>query len=97
MELHDDDPDHFEGVLKFIYTQDYDPATIPSNSNALQKIQFMLGLYKVADKYNVFRLPELTRYLPPPSSLEYRQRFHNPHHRCHNVLRVLFCTYTRCG
>jgi hypothetical protein len=60
MELHDDDPDHFEFVLKFIYDQDYDRHTIdsvPGNSNELNKINFMLGLYKVADKYDVRRLP----------------------------------------
>jgi hypothetical protein len=58
MELHDDDPDHFEIALKFMYTLEYDAAAIDTKVGAAQNLKKMIiiGLYTVADKYDVHRL-----------------------------------------
>jgi hypothetical protein len=58
MELHDDDPDHFELALKFIYTLDYNKNTINTiaGSNKAKRILIALGIYRIADKYDIIRL-----------------------------------------
>ena len=59
MELHDDDADHLEFALNFIYTLDYDAAAIDKKVGAaqnLRKMMFIMGLYIVADKYDIQRL-----------------------------------------
>jgi hypothetical protein len=61
IELHEDDPEHFKILLKFIYTNSYDKETI-SKLAADDKVQCILmpiGIYKVADKYNISRIYEL--------------------------------------
>jgi hypothetical protein len=67
MELHDDDPDHFEFVLKFIYTPEYSVQEIEAKTkigNDAKKRQalFIVGAYIVADKYDIRRL------LPPAAN-----------------------------
>jgi hypothetical protein len=61
MELHDDDPDHFKFVLKFIYTPEYSVQEIEAKTkigNDAKKRQtlFTVGAYIVADKYDIRRL-----------------------------------------
>jgi len=59
MELHEDDPEHFEFVLKFIYTLNYDVNAIETAVGKDEKheiVQYILGVYRVADKYDIGRL-----------------------------------------
>jgi hypothetical protein len=58
MEIHDDDPDNFEFVLKFLYDGDYDKDAIEkmSNSDKDKRISISLGIYLIADKYGIERL-----------------------------------------
>jgi hypothetical protein len=58
MELHDDEPDQFELALKFIYTLNYDTSTINTmaSSNKTKRILIALGIYQIADKYDIIRL-----------------------------------------
>lgn len=58
MEIHDDDPDGFEFVLKFIYTGDYDKDAIEKTSNGdkAKRMSIPLGVYSIADKYGIQRL-----------------------------------------
>ncbi|KAH6625368.1 hypothetical protein C7974DRAFT_276648, partial [Boeremia exigua] len=82
MEFHYDDPDHFEFCLKFIYTQDYDEDAIASMgegaSSVLERVLFIIGVYAMADKYDVPVLCEhatkdVQRYLieKPPSQRDW--------------------------
>ncbi|KAF2821943.1 hypothetical protein CC86DRAFT_410338 [Ophiobolus disseminans] len=72
MELHDDDPDHFECVLKFMVTLQYDPNVMKSTAAKDQKhevVQYILGVYRVADKYDVGRLlTPAAEHLQSPST-----------------------------
>jgi hypothetical protein len=67
MEIHDDDPDHFEFALKFIYTLEYNAQEIEAKTkigNDAKKRQalFIVRAYIVADKYDIRRL------LPPAAA-----------------------------
>lgn len=55
MEIYDDDPDHFEFLLKYMYTQQYLPAAISrmAGNDCVQRVTIPLGIYLVADKYNM--------------------------------------------
>jgi hypothetical protein len=57
MELHEDDPDHFEFVLKFIYSEHYDSTAVKTTADqAVDNLRFVVGVYRVADKYDVAKL-----------------------------------------
>jgi predicted SprT family Zn-dependent metalloprotease len=59
MELHDDDPDHFKFALEFIYTQHYNhnaANAITGKDDVVKRIQFAMGLYTVANKYEITKL-----------------------------------------
>jgi hypothetical protein len=59
MELHEDDPDHFKFALEFIYTQLYDHSAInaiTSEDDAFKRVHFVMGLYTIADNYDIARL-----------------------------------------
>ena len=55
MEIHDDDPDHFEFILKYMYTHCFDAAAIktPTAGDCVRRVTALLGIYLVADKYNM--------------------------------------------
>jgi hypothetical protein len=55
MELHDDDPDHFEFILKYMYTHCFDAAAIDTLAagDRVRRVTIPLGIYLVADKYNM--------------------------------------------
>ena len=55
IELHDDDPDHFEILLEYNYTYTYDKAAIEklSSEDTSKRIAIPIGVYAVADKYDV--------------------------------------------
>ena len=55
MEIHDDNPDHFEFVIRHIYTQDFDAAAIDTLAvgDCVRRVTIPLGIYLVADKYNM--------------------------------------------
>jgi hypothetical protein len=55
MEIHDDDPDHFEFILKHIYTQKFDAAAIDTLAaeDRVRRVTIPVGIYLVADKYNM--------------------------------------------
>jgi hypothetical protein len=75
MELHDDDPDHFEFVLKFIYTLNVNANDVKFRTNdtrktkdvvkeGLRQVQFILGVYIVTDKDNIEPLlPHIANHL----------------------------------
>jgi hypothetical protein len=57
MELHDEDPDHFEAALKFIYTLRYEPWPATStNEDKPTSMRRDMGIHRTADKYNIERL-----------------------------------------
>jgi hypothetical protein len=68
MEFHDDEPDQFELALKFIYTPDYDRSIIETmvGDDKTQRILIAIGLYQIADKYDITRLyaPTVDDVLP---------------------------------
>jgi hypothetical protein len=50
-EIHDDDPEHFEVMLKYFYTKKYkSPDEI---SELVRRFLFPIGVHALADKYNV--------------------------------------------
>jgi DNA-directed RNA polymerase subunit RPC12/RpoP len=55
MEIQDDDPDHFEFILKYMYTHCFDAAAIKTLAagNSARRITIPLEIYLVADKYNL--------------------------------------------
>ena len=55
MEIYDDNPDHFEFILKHIYTQKFDAAAINTLAagDRVRRVTILLGIYLVADKYNM--------------------------------------------
>ncbi|KAF3009945.1 hypothetical protein E8E13_011118 [Curvularia kusanoi] len=55
MTIHDDDPDHFEFFLKFIYTHAYDTAKITelANGDPIQRVTIPCEILALADKYNM--------------------------------------------
>lgn len=69
IELHDDKPDDFEALLKSIYTTDYDTNTVGNlvladdTSLALN----LIGIYVVADKYDVTRISAAVMKATPPA------------------------------
>lgn len=58
MEIHDDDPEHFEFVLKFMYTEQYDKSAIEkmSKGDEAKRMVIPIGIYTIADKYDITRL-----------------------------------------
>jgi hypothetical protein len=59
MELQDDNPEHFEFALRFMYTPEYDHATAEKLAPATDEIKcaaFALGIHTIADKYDINRL-----------------------------------------
>jgi hypothetical protein len=59
IELRDDQPDHFEFALRFIYTfecrlSDMNQGT--RKDNELEQMKFLLGVYTIVDKYDITRL-----------------------------------------
>jgi len=58
MELHEDDPEHFEFVLKFIYTGAYDKHEITklAGDDKSKRVLIPIGIHAVADKYDVAKL-----------------------------------------
>ena len=54
MKLHDDDPAHFEIVLKFVYTLTLDIGSLPTLPE--ERVKQLLGICTVADKYDVTRI-----------------------------------------
>lgn len=69
IELHDDKPDDFEALLRSIYTTDYDTDTVGNlvladdASVALN----LIGIYVVADKYDVTRISAAVMKAIPPA------------------------------
>lgn len=55
MEIHDDDPDQFEFLLKYLYTFDYDGAAIDklAGQDSTKRMLFPIGLRALADKYDI--------------------------------------------
>ncbi|KAF2123058.1 hypothetical protein BDV96DRAFT_639606 [Lophiotrema nucula] len=58
MEFHEDDPDHFEFALKFIYTLEYDKDEIKrlTNNDPDKQLLIPIGIHAVADKYSITKL-----------------------------------------
>ena len=60
MELHEDDPDLFEFMLKFLYSDHYDKdaiAKLAANDNNKRGL-LAIGVYSLADKYDIPKLYE---------------------------------------
>ncbi|KAH6625363.1 hypothetical protein C7974DRAFT_280672, partial [Boeremia exigua] len=55
IEIHDDHPDHFEFLLKYIYTYEYDKAAIRklAAGDAVNRVLIPIGIQAIADKYDV--------------------------------------------
>jgi hypothetical protein len=55
MEIHDDDPDQFELLLKYVYTYNYDGAAINTLAGGEKEKRLLipLGLHALADKYDI--------------------------------------------
>jgi hypothetical protein len=89
MEIHDDDPDNFEFVLRFIYTGDYDKDAIEkmSNGDKAKRMSILLGIYAIADKYGIERLyaPAVDDVLTTLNSI--------PVHEIHDILLVVIHTH----
>ncbi|RYN34218.1 hypothetical protein AA0119_g8784 [Alternaria tenuissima] len=60
IELHEDNPEYFEFLLKFIYTGMYDKDEIArlAGSDDSKRILIPIGIYAVADKYDVTQIYE---------------------------------------
>jgi len=58
MEMHDDHPDYFEFVLKFMYTEMYDTDVIENmaKGDKTKRMEIPMGIHEIADKYDVTRL-----------------------------------------
>jgi len=58
MELHEDDPEHFEFVLKFIYTGAYNKHEITklAGDDKNKRVLVPIGVHAIADKYDVAKL-----------------------------------------
>ncbi|KAF3009938.1 hypothetical protein E8E13_011078 [Curvularia kusanoi] len=55
MEIHDDDPDHFELLLKYVYTYSYDETAVDelSGGDTEKRLLIPIGIHAVADKYDI--------------------------------------------
>lgn len=55
MEIHDDDPDHFELLLKYIYTYIYDEVAIDklAGTDTKKRLLIPIGIHAIADKYDI--------------------------------------------
>ncbi|KAF1927623.1 uncharacterized protein M421DRAFT_171720 [Didymella exigua CBS 183.55] len=62
IELHHDPADHFESLLKYICTNNYDRELIEklARNNATAMITEAIGIYIVTDKYQFDTVPDLT-------------------------------------
>ncbi|KAF2452022.1 hypothetical protein P171DRAFT_16702 [Karstenula rhodostoma CBS 690.94] len=60
IELHDDVPEHFEIVLKFLYTHRYDKDAIVklADNNQDKRVLTPIGVHVIADKYDIELLSE---------------------------------------
>ncbi|KAI4624429.1 hypothetical protein J4E83_004103 [Alternaria metachromatica] len=60
MELHEDDPEHFEFLLKFMYTGEYDKNEIAklAGDDKGKRVLVPIGVHAIADKYDVAKLYE---------------------------------------
>jgi hypothetical protein len=73
MELHEDDPDHFEFVLKFIYSEQYDSTAVKTTADkGVDTLRSVVGVYRVADKYDVVKLlgPSVEHFQQVMSSIQ---------------------------
>lgn len=64
MTLNEDHADHFEFVLKYLYSLHFDSNEIAIKvgaNNKLEQMQFIMGVYTVADKYDIERLMNPTK------------------------------------
>jgi hypothetical protein len=59
-ELHEDDPDYFEFMLKSIYTSDYDKKDIEELAGGAKtkRATIPIGIHQVADKYDISNICE---------------------------------------
>ncbi|KAF2030397.1 hypothetical protein EK21DRAFT_111920 [Setomelanomma holmii] len=89
MQLYDDDPELSELVLKFIYTETYELETITKMAaqDKIKRVLVPIGLYIVADKYEVARL-----YNPATADIQYVFGFFQPS----NNFEVLKAAITAC-
>lgn len=55
MDIHDNDPAHFETLLKYMHTLEYDKDTIAvlANGDLIQELLVLANLCAIADKYDV--------------------------------------------
>lgn len=55
MEIHDDDPDQFEFLLKFYYTHDYDDVALDNmaDGDIEKRLLLPIGIHALADKYDI--------------------------------------------
>lgn len=60
MELHEDDPEHFEFLLKFMYTGAYNRHEIAkfAGDDKTKRVLVPIGIHAIADKYDVAKLYE---------------------------------------
>ncbi|KAI4938792.1 uncharacterized protein J4E92_000073 [Alternaria infectoria] len=60
MELHEDDPEHFEFLLKFMYTGAYNKHEIAklAGDDKIKRVLVPVGVHAIADKYDVAKLYE---------------------------------------
>ncbi|KAI4638712.1 hypothetical protein J4E93_009740 [Alternaria ventricosa] len=60
MELHEDDPEHFEFLLKFMYTGAYNKDEIAkfAGDDKNKRVLVPIGVHAIADKYDVVKLYE---------------------------------------
>ena len=60
MELHEDDPEYFEFLLKFIYTGAYNKLEIAklAGDDKSKRVLIPIGIHAVADKYDIAKLYE---------------------------------------
>jgi hypothetical protein len=73
MELHEDDPDHFEFVLKFIYSEQYGSTAVKTTADkGVDTLRSVVGVYRVADKYDVVKLlgPSVEHFQQVMSSIQ---------------------------
>jgi len=60
MELHEDDPEYFEFLLKFMYTGAYNKHEIAklAGDDKIKRVLVPIGVHAIADKYDVAKLYE---------------------------------------
>ncbi|KAF2799325.1 hypothetical protein K505DRAFT_294799 [Melanomma pulvis-pyrius CBS 109.77] len=88
MAIYDDDPEHFEFVLKFIYTEHYDKSAIEkiSEGDVAKRTVIPIGIYAIADKYDITRLYS-------PAAEDVLTTFKSTPDDQHDVLRAAIQTH----